>query len=821
MKTIRFVTIRRLFIVLAVGLITATGTLLALAATQTDIVGPLGSESFGQQVVVLANGNIVVTDPFYDASDSITDTGAVYLYNGATGALISRVTGGQAHDQVGSGGVVTLTNGNYVVRSPLWSNGAATEAGAVTWGNGTSGITGVVSVTNSLVGSTTSDLVGSSVVALSNGNYVVRSPWWDNGTMENAGAATWGNGTTGITGVVSITNSLVGSTAGDWISEFYGDVTVLSNGNYVVSNPSWDNGTAANVGAATWGNGATGITGVASITNSLVGSTAEDQVGIVVLGGDYRGVTGLTNGNYVVLSVEWHNDMGAGVGAATWGNGMTGITGAVSVTNSLVGNTAGDFSGYFVNVTALHNGNYVVSTPLWNNGSATDTGAVTWGNGTTGITGVISITNSLVGSTAGDFDGYFVNVTALDNGNYVVSNPVWDNGVATDAGAVTWGNGTTGITGVVSVTNSLVGNTMDDMIGYGIFDDYNSITVLNNGNYVVSSPDWDNGATANAGAATWGNGTTGITGVVSIANSLVGSTANDRISWSDVTALSNGNYVVSSPYWDNGTVVNVGAATWGNGATGTTGVVSITNSLVGSTAGDFVGYDYSGDDSVTALSNGNYVVSSPFWGNGAATDAGAVTWGNGTLGITGVVSITNSLVGSTAEDSIGYNGYGGSQIIALSNGNYVVNSSLWDNGIITDAGAVTWANGATGITGVLSITNSLVGNTVDDRIGWEDYSGKGGVTGLSNGNYVVHSPLWNNDMATIVGAVTLGDGQSGTVGLITADNSVRGSTAGGGWNLNFDYDYTHHQLVVGRPADNIVTLLRSISYQVYLPLVIK
>ena len=60
-----------------------------------------------------------------------------------------------------------------------------------------------------------------------------------------------------------------------------------------------------------------------------------------------------------------------------------------------------------------------------------------------------------------------------------------------------------------------------------------------------------------------------------------------------------------------------------------------------------------GSNGVTALSNGNYVVSSPDWTNGAAADAGAVTWGSGTAGVSGPVSATNSLVGSTADDSVG------------------------------------------------------------------------------------------------------------------------------------------------------------------------
>ena len=117
---------------------------------------------------------------------------------------------------------------------------------------------------------------------------------------------------------------------------------------------------------------------------------------------------------------------------------------------------------------------------------------------------------------------------------------------------------------------------------------------------------------------------------------------------SGVTALSNGNYVVSSPNWTNGAAAGAGAVTWGSGTAGVSGAVSATNSLVGSTASDYVG-----SDGVTALSNGNYVVSSPDWTNGAAADAGAVTWGSGTAGVSGPVSATNSLVGSTANDSVG------------------------------------------------------------------------------------------------------------------------------------------------------------------------
>jgi hypothetical protein len=318
---------------------------------------PSTDEAFGDgasRVVELKNNGvhanrIVVASPNDDIGAS--NAGAVYLYNSQTGALISTLIGSTVGDQVGSDGVTALTNGNYVVRSQNWDNGDVANVGAVTWGNGSTGTSGVVSATNSLVGSTANDYVGSgAVTALTNGNYVVRSGSWDNGSEVNAGAVTWGNGSAGISGVVSATNSLVGSTAGDEVGSF--GVTALSGGNYVVSTVYWDNGGAVDAGAITWGNGLGGTVGLVSAANSLVGSTVNDQVG----GED---VKALTNGNYVVRSRTWDNGSAIDAGAVTWGNGLGGTVGAVSAANSLVGSTTNDNIGRF-GVTALTNGNYVV-----------------------------------------------------------------------------------------------------------------------------------------------------------------------------------------------------------------------------------------------------------------------------------------------------------------------------------------------------------------------------------------------------------------------------------------------------------------------------
>lgn len=192
-------------------------TLLAAAFAEFVDPHPAPGNQFGQTVTPLSTGNVVVTSPYDDAGG--TDAGAVYLFNGATGALISTLRGSSAGDRVGGDGVTVLSNGNFVIGSPTWNNGVATEAGAVTWGSGITGVSGVVSAANSLVGSSATDRVGlfGSVTALNNGNYVVNSDAWNNGAVSDVGAVTWGSGTIGVTGVVSPSNSLVGSQSGDYV----------------------------------------------------------------------------------------------------------------------------------------------------------------------------------------------------------------------------------------------------------------------------------------------------------------------------------------------------------------------------------------------------------------------------------------------------------------------------------------------------------------------------------------------------------------------------------------------------------------------------
>ena len=242
-------------------------------AQSIDIPGPFGSGKFGK-VNVLTNGNFVVADLNYSES-GLTNIGAVYLYNGITHAIISVLKGSTTDDHVGQK-VNILANGNFVVTSVNWHKNSISTVGAVTWVNGTTGLSGVVSSGNSLVGSTDGDAVGTNFIGLFNGNYVTSTPTWNNGgSVQNAGAATWCNGSTGRIGIVSASNSLVGG-----LQNYVGmGLTLLSNSNYIVTSEWWGNSLNSREGAVTWCNGTSGKTGTITSGNSLLGTTAGDYVG--------------------------------------------------------------------------------------------------------------------------------------------------------------------------------------------------------------------------------------------------------------------------------------------------------------------------------------------------------------------------------------------------------------------------------------------------------------------------------------------------------------------------------------------------------------
>jgi CHAT domain-containing protein len=374
--------------------------------------------------------------------------------------------------------------------------------------------------------------------------------------------------------------------------------------------------------------------------------------------------------------------------------------GTVILANGSTGAEVGRISGANANdsfgerpierpITVLSNGNYVFGNYGADIDGRVDAGTVILANGSTGAEiGRIS------GANAGDQFGKGA-ITALPNGNYAFGN----SGGIDNPSNVILANGTTGAE--ISRISGTVGDSE-----FGMF-----ITSLPNGNYVFQGS------------------YTGLGASVILANGTTGAEIS-RISGTDValglfgfniTALLNGNYVITNPNATVGGNANAGTVILVNGTTGTE-----INRISGTNADDQFGRGV-----VTALPNGNYVFGNYLTDIGGIENAGTVILANGSTG-----EEINRISGANANDNFGRDGSIGNipaSIIASANGNYAFSNSNADIGGIMNAGTVILANGSTG-TEISRISGANA----------NDYFGSGGITALSNGNYLIGSPDVNS-----------------------------------------------------------------------------
>jgi hypothetical protein len=728
-----------------------------LVVTREDLLGPDGTRRFGSTVTVLSSGNYVVYDPAW-SSDGVDNVGAVFVYDGDTNQLLSTLTGKSSEDTLHSH-IVPLGNGNFLFVTPYFDHQGVTDVGAVTWVDGSESATRTISVESSLVGHMETQRVGakpngwdSDVTVLRDGNYVIVNEAWGAGGVTDFGAVTWGSGVSGVSGNITSSNSLVGTKKHDFVAVY---VKALRSGNYVVGSPFWDNGDIIDAGAVTWGDGDSALNGHISVESSLIGSSEHERVGDQIVR--------LRNGNYVSVNGATENEYGGDcdncVLSVTWADQGEGIAGQVSSSNSLM--SVG--SSRAAKVFPLRNGNYVVSRPGWSRDGLEKVGAVTWGNGLSGVIGEMSAGNSLIGTLGGDNVGGYV--IDLPNGNFVVLSQRWNGG----RGAATWGDGLLGAVGEVSPENSFTGPA-EYTQGLGQW----GVIELVGGNYLVTSYIKSQGGTVHSGQMiTWGDGASKSAGEISTSNSFF------TIGHSDpVIPLPNGNYIILQETWSAGAgAPSVGAVTWGDGSVGVFGSASTLNSLVGRNDNDLRALVFESNE------DGNYVVSSPLWDSDQAVDVGALTWVNGATGLVGPITPENSLIGLTTGDCIGGvvnachglgTGNNGSEyerrdngVHRVGNGNFVVASPLWNNDTTADVGAVTWIDGKTGRIGTVTNQNSLVGSTTGDQIGER-------VEVFRDGNYVVISEKWDSGNLEDAGAVTWADGAVRMVGSVSADNSLIG-----------------------------------------------
>lgn len=622
----------------------------AAQAAIIDVQGPSDSPYFGEKLGWLPNGNFWVAD-----ENALSGAGAVYVYS-RRGVLLGRLAGTVSTDHVGNGGVfvvgrklvvlswrwrgdflspyggavtwmdgdapgfitvsatnslvgdhvgngvgsgglTVLANGNVVVTSPSWepSDTGPQNVGAATWMSAAAPPTGPVSASNSLVGTNADDQVGyQSTIALANGNYVVRSPYW-NGNGTNSGAVTWGNGSTGTTGLVTFDNSMYGTVPGQYFGAFQGgSVTPLANGHYVVSASSQDGIGGQKAGAVRWCIGTAPTSGALTSANSLVGGAPFGYVGDL-------GVRASPNGSFVVGSGQWSSPTAAQAGAVTWSAGTGPLVGIVSAQNSLVGAQAGDRLGQAGGIDVLADGNFVVRSPAWSNGSLQRVGAVTWISATTGRTGVVSTANSVYGGAQDCYLG--VSFAALDSGDYVVGSQECPNGGASQAGIAARIAGGATRSGPLGPGNAIVGTQSGESVGY-------YLNAVPGGDYVVGSFGF-----AGQGAMAWFDGSATTSGTLTAANAFVGMTGSIFAKFPD------GSFVAAAPT----ALAGAGAVTWFAGGATISGQPSAANSIVGIATDQGTGGDDLGSYGVRAYPTGEFVVISPNYDSAGVSNGGAVT----------------------------------------------------------------------------------------------------------------------------------------------------------------------------------------------------
>jgi hypothetical protein len=628
-------------------------------------------------------------------------------------------------------GLIALPDGGLLIRSSMWSRAGAISAGAITYVAPGQSPAGVLTTSNSLLGASFGESLGfgrEGPLLLPGGGVMVSSPGWDGPAGPNQGAVIRFDDPADLRGEITAERALIGAQAEDQVGS--GSLTLLPNGAVLVASPSWRSGGLAQAGALTWiAPGASMAGETVGVGNSLIGTQANDRVSSL-------GVKVLANGNAVIASPFWANGDQTSAGAVTWIDAETGLTGAVSPANSLVGSIASSLVGSLggdgssSGVVALANGHYLVRSPAWRATSeVADVGAVTWGDGASGRIGVVDSANSLVGQRTADRVG-LGNVRELADGHALVHTPSLNSPSGFSVGAVTWLSGSGATSGVLDAQNSWIGSNHGDLSGVGMhaFDD---------GSALVTAFTWG----GNAGAV-FRIPAGGGAGVVGPDNSQVGQ-PGDRLGaglgQGRVVALGDGSVLVSSP----------SRSVMGQEQAGSLHRVAFGESPVGNLldADAFTGvrsFDQFGGAPIgvmaAAQGEGFFAVSADLSNPAGNSGHGGLTATRSSDVAGQVVSVSNTLFGEAAQD------FQGVQLLPQGRGTYLLHLPGWDSQGVQDAGRLIWFDSTAVPGNGLNINSGRLGVVANDfrdrqnsvQIDWEN---EHIIIGLPLSNRVIFVPL--------------------------------------------------------------------------------
>lgn len=778
------------------GSITPSGTTSVGALDTLNIVGATNHDFRG--LAVVNNGTVSWQAGYVRSGDGGTFTNNAAWNDSATGFSINNDYGGTGGTQFinSATGIYTKTAG-----TTTFADGTLVNSGTISVTGGTLNLNGGTLNNGSTIGSTGSGVVQlTSSTLTANGTINVQNFLLNGGVLTGtqtfAGTLTWANGTMNSAGTATIGSGSTMTISGAVNHDFRGHAIVNNgtvnwqagyirsgDGGTITNNAAWNdssdgysiNNDYGGTGGTQFINAVGGTYTKTAGTTTFADGTLVNNGTVSVTGGVLNLIGGILNDGSVIGS------SGSGLVQLTGGT-LTGGGGA-GFTSQNFTLTAGQLTG---NMTFLGTTNWVGSN--FNN---------TTGIATVGASGTLNIQ----GATNHDFRGH----TMVNNGT-----------VNWQAGYIRSGDGGT-------FTNNATWNDSAD--GYSINNDYGGTggtTFINaaTGTYTktAGSTTFADGTLVNNGTISVTGGTLTLNGGTLNNNSTIGSSGTGVVQLTSGTLTANGtintqNFLLNggvltgtqtfngSANWQGGTMNSAGTMTVGSGSTFTIqsngnhdfrGHAIVNNGNVNWLAG----YIRSGDGG-TITNNGTWTDSSngfsinnDYGGTGGTTftnavngnyvkTAGTTTFDHGTLVNQGTVSVTGgtlNLVGGTLSNGSSL-GSSGSGVVQLTSGALTASGTIGVQNFLLNGGTLT---GVQTFNGTLSWIGTSLNTAGTTTIGT---GATFTIDGNNNHDFRGHAIVNNGTTNWVAGYIRSGDG-----GTITNNGTWNDSM--NGFSFNNDYGGT-------------------------------
>ncbi|MFT5416820.1 MAG: filamentous hemagglutinin family protein, partial [Gammaproteobacteria bacterium] len=636
----------------------ATGARIGAAdgGANNDFFSQNGIESLGANIAVVIN-------ELADTAGGI-DSGSVVAVNLSTGAIAGRVDGTSANEMLGSDGIVTRSNGNYFIPSPLADTGGGSnvDGGSVILADGNTG--------NALAqfdGDTVGEQFGANRLdfSLANDDIIVFDP--DHGS--GAGIVTQLASSELSPGVIE-RGSVMGGGTGDGVGSTA--PIFLAGGNYVVASPNMN----AAAGSVSVIDDAT----AAPVFASIDGLNSGEQVGALL---DFA-TFGF--GDKFAIRAPNYNP-GNGEGAIFFVNGADGG----GIVRQLMGGLSDSIGAEAL--IAAPNGNIIVGNPN-SNGAM---GSVLLLDASASYATIATINGISSGERLGDSTIGSIDVFSRSAfGDFIINSPDRDAGGFAAAGGVILAS-TTDLGGGVILRGVISGAETQDRLG-----EDNTIQNLSNDDFIIFNANADD---------VGGSGGFDDQGAIILASAagtelgrFYGQNFGEQLGLNGQvreTNSGNGNYYAVSDLASPGGVTDAGSVYL---LDGTNGLLigqadgDTANENFGSSFFDQFGLISSGSNDVRVFSSAGHS------GGGTVVQLADVDLGGGNI-------IRGRVDGTVGLGNLENLGAFGSQITP-DGMHYLLRSQNADAGGLVDAGTVYFVNISTG-----ALTNQVDGISANENFG--------------------------------------------------------------------------------------------------------